>query len=134
MSTESRSTIFVLPVIALTVFTFGLVACGGGGGDAGGGDGASSELVAQGEKHYMQTCATCHGKDAEGLPNLGKGLLDNEFIQETSDAEMVEFLKKGRPASHPDNTRGVDMPPKGGNPALTEEDLRAITAYVRTLQ
>lgn len=134
MSTENRSTIFVLPVIALAVWGFGLVACGGSDGGAGGGDAASAEAIARGEKHYMQTCATCHGKDAEGLPNLGKGLLDNAFIQETSDAEMVEFLKKGRPASHPENTRGIDMPPKGGNPVLSEEDLRDIVAYVRTLQ
>ena len=133
MNKSNRNSIFVLPAIVLTLFTFGLVACGGGG-DTGGGDGASAELVAQGEKHYMQTCGTCHGKDAEGLPNLGKPLLDNEFIQESSDAEMVEFLKKGRPATHPENTRGVDMPPKGGNPALTEQDLQAIVAYVRTLQ
>ncbi|MDX1632298.1 MAG: cytochrome c [Thermoanaerobaculia bacterium] len=133
MRKNDRNQIFVLPAIALALFTFGLVACGGGGGGAGGDD-ASGEMVARGEKLYVQTCGTCHGKDAEGLPNLGKPLLDNEFIQEKSDAEMVEFLKKGRPATHPENTRGVDMPPKGGNPALTEEDLQAIVAYVRTLQ
>jgi hypothetical protein len=27
----------------------------------------------------------------------------------------------------------VDMPPKGGNPALTDSDLNDITAYIRTL-
>ena len=110
------------------------VACGGGGG--GGGDTAapSPELVAAGEKHFMSTCATCHGRDANGLPNLGKGLRGNAFVQESDDEELVAFLKTGRPSAHPLNTTGVDMPPRGGNPALSDEDLAAIVAYARTLQ
>jgi disulfide bond formation protein DsbB len=43
-------------------------------------------------------------------------------------------LKKGRPASDPANTTKVDMPPKGGNPALTDQDLADIVTYVRSLQ
>ena len=35
--------------------------------------------------------------------------------------------------SHPDNTSGVEMPPKGGNPGLTDEQLTDIIAYIRTL-
>lgn len=44
----------------------------------------------------------------------------SEFIKSQSDAQLVEFIKKGRPASDPANTTKVDMPPKGGNPALTD--------------
>ena len=50
-----------------------------------------------------------------------------------SDQELLDFIKTGRPISHPDNTTGVDMPPKGGNPALTDEQLTDIIAYIRTL-
>ena len=43
-------------------------------------------------------------------------------------------LKTGRSTSDPANTTGVDMPPKGGNPALTDQDLLDIIAYIRTLE
>ena len=107
-----------------------LAACGGGGG----GGAAGSAKVAAGEAHFKATCATCHGQDGHGMPKLGKDLHDNEFTQGLSDEEFVAFLKKGRPAWDPLNERGVDMPPRGGNPALTDEDLAEITAYVRTWQ
>ena len=46
---------------------------------------------------------------------------------------MLEFVKVGRPTGDPLNTTGVDMPPKGGNPALSEEDLYDIVAYIRAI-
>ena len=104
------------------------VACGGGGG------GASDDVVAQGHEEFKKTCATCHGQNAEGMPRLGKELYDNEFVKSQSDEQLVTFLKEGRSATHPDNTRGVDMPPKGGNPAITDEQLASIVAYMRSLQ
>jgi disulfide bond formation protein DsbB len=126
---QNRNTLFfLLPALVVLAWAGGLLACGGGGG------GEDAALTAAGEKHFMTTCATCHGKDAMGLPKLGKGLHDNEFVKANTDAELLAFLKTGRPASHPLNTTGVDMPPKGGNPALTEEDLKAIVAYVKTLK
>ena len=117
-----------LALLAVGATLGGLIACGGGGG------GPDAALVAEGEKHFMSTCATCHGRDAMGLPNLGKGLHGNEFVQSKSDRDLVAFLKTGRPAAHPLNTTGVDMPPKGGNPALSDENLEAIVAYLRTLE
>jgi mono/diheme cytochrome c family protein len=68
------------------------------------------------------------------MPNLGKDLTTSDFVKGKTNPEMVEFLKVGRPASDPLNTQGVDMPPKGGNPALTDADLLNIVAYVRTKQ
>ena len=104
------------------------VGCGGGGGsDAG-------DQVAQGQKLFRQTCATCHGMNGEGIERLGKTLIGNEFVALNSNSALVQFLVEGRPATHPDNTRGVDMPPRGGNPSLTDEDLAAIVAFVKTLQ
>jgi disulfide bond formation protein DsbB len=51
-----------------------------------------------------------------------------------SDGEFVEFVKNGRKITDPLNNTGVDMPPYGGNPALTEQDLFDIVAYVRSLE
>jgi disulfide bond formation protein DsbB len=82
---------------------------------------------------FRGTCATCHGANGEGMPRLGKDLRADAFVRGRSDAQLVEFLKEGRPANHPENLTRVDMPPRGGNPALTDEDLAAIVAYLRSL-
>ncbi len=106
-------------------------ACGGGGG--GGGSAAADPAVAGGKAIFDRVCATCHGKDAKGLPRLGKNLHDNEFTKSLSDQELVAFLKEGRPANHPLNETGVDMPPKGGDPSITDEKLADVVAFLRTL-
>jgi mono/diheme cytochrome c family protein len=111
-------------------------------GEAENGEGESGEEADEvaeagdpeaGKKEFA-TCAGCHGPDGKGLPNLGKDLHNNAFLAEMTDAEAVAFLKVGREATHPLNTTGVAMPPKGGNPALDDQDLANIVAYVRTLK
>jgi disulfide bond formation protein DsbB len=118
-----------LAVGLLAVAALVAVGCGGGGG---GGGTAADDKIARGEKLYQQTCATCHGADGHGMPKLGKDLHNNQFTIGLSDEEMLAFVVGGRPAYHPDNTQGVDMPPRGGNPALTDEDILAIIAFQRT--
>jgi disulfide bond formation protein DsbB len=71
--------------------------------------------------------------DAKGLPGLGKDLTLSEFVRDHTDQELIAFVKQGRPSSDPANTTGVDMPPKGGNPALNDTDIANIVAYLRTL-
>ena len=118
------------PFIAVAVAVGALLTagCGSGGGSA------SAEEVAQGQELFKATCASCHGPDAEGMPKLGKDLHNNPFVQGLDEAELTAFFKKGRPAWDPANERKVDMPPKGGNPALQDEDLRLIAVYVRSIQ
>ena len=57
----------------------------------------------------------------------------SEFIAGLSDEELIAFVKVGRRISDPLSTTGVDMPPKGGNPALTDEQLIDIIAFIRTI-
>ncbi|GAB4580561.1 MAG: hypothetical protein Fur0022_33030 [Anaerolineales bacterium] len=87
-----------------------------------------------GKAKFESTCIACHGVDGKGMPNLGKDLTTSEFVKTTSDLDLVAFITQGRPPGDPANTTGVDMPPKGGNPALTEDDLKNIVSYLRTLQ
>jgi disulfide bond formation protein DsbB len=89
---------------------------------------------AAGEALFQTTCFACHGTDATGLPGQGKDLTASTFPQGLSDGEFVEFVKNGRKITDPLNNTGVDMPPYGGNPALTEQDLFDIVAYVRSLE
>ena len=112
-----------------------LSACGGGGAAS---QPTQPPAIAgnpdAGKTKFESTCASCHGLDAKGLPNLGKDLTTSAFAKGLSDNKLVEFLTKGRSTSDPANTTGVDMPARGGNPALTETDLYDIVAYVRTLE
>ncbi|MBL8133201.1 MAG: c-type cytochrome [Anaerolineae bacterium] len=89
-------------------------------------------LVEQGRTLFT-LCAACHGADARGLPNLGKDLVISDFIYSQTDEQLVQFIITGRPIWDPLNTTGIDMPGKGGNPAMTTEDIQAIVAYIRTL-
>lgn len=88
----------------------------------------------KGKTFFSGTCASCHGPDAKGLPNLGKDLTTSAFAKGLEDDALYKFILKGRTAGDPANTTGVDMPPRGGNPALKEKDLYDIIAYVRTLE
>ncbi len=89
--------------------------------------------AAKGEADYNQYCVACHGPGAVGVDKLGKSWVKSQFIKSQTDDQMVAFIKTGRPASDPANTTGVDMPPKGGNPALTDQQLYDIVAYMRTV-
>ena len=126
--TRSNDTIALALIALFTVLAVVAAGCGGGGGETSGTPG-----VKEGKAIFDRLCATCHGKDANGLPRLGKGLRNNEFTKSQSDAELVEFMKLGRTATHPLNTTGVDMPPKGGDPTITDEDLQNVVAFLRTL-
>jgi mono/diheme cytochrome c family protein/heme/copper-type cytochrome/quinol oxidase subunit 3 len=87
-----------------------------------------------GRKLFFGTCASCHGFGGEGLPGQGKTLVGNEFVGQRDDAAMLGFLKIGRPPWDPLNTTKVQMPPRGGNPRLNDDDLRDIVAHLRTLK
>ena len=87
-----------------------------------------------GKELFGMSCIACHGPAGEGVPGLGKDMTTSEFIAGKTDSELVDFIKVGRDPSDPLNTTGVAMPPKGGNPAYTDEDLANIVSFVRTLQ
>lgn len=82
---------------------------------------------------FATTCAACHGPEGKGVQGLGKDMTASTFIAGLSDEELLAFVKTGRPISDPLNTTKVDMPPKGGNPALTDEQLQDIIAFIRTI-
>lgn len=135
--------LFMVAVLSLT-------ACGGGGAERlpQGSDGSDVAQAAppkeeptptpkgdpvEGQKLFTQTCSACHGPAGEGMPNLGKDMTSSEFIAGKSDDALLAFIKVGRDPSDPLNTTGVAMPPKGGNPALDDEDLQHIIAFIRSI-
>ncbi len=125
----------IIGVIALVA-----AACGGGDDDTGStgdDDGAATTMSAasaeDGQALFDATCTACHGEGGVGIEGLGKPLINNTFVAGLDDAGLIQFLKVGRGADDPENTTGVAMPAKGGNPALDDADLEAIVAYLRTL-
>lgn len=122
------------------------VSCGSDGQDSGGGGGATKPPAVSdngsngggggdadnGHELFNASCASCHGQDAQNPP-VGKDLAHSDFIRDSSFDDVMNVVLKGRPTSDALNTTGIDMPPKGGNPALSEDDVTDIVAYLKTL-
>jgi disulfide bond formation protein DsbB len=106
-----------------------LVACGGTG-DA---PSYSAEMISNGESLFKQTCFACHGPEGKGIPNLGKDLTTSAFVKDSTDGELLAYVLEGRPADDPANTTGIAMPPKGGFDFLSNDDIEAIIAFVRSI-
>ena len=83
---------------------------------------------------WARYCSACHGPDAKGLKGLGKDLTHNDFIKGMTDEQFLHYVNTGRSVDDPRNTTGIPMPPKGGNPALKDQEIMDIIAHVRTLQ
>ncbi len=95
---------------------------------------AAAGDAAVGKTLWMATCRSCHGVAGEGMPGQGKDIRGSEFVESQTDSQLVDFIKVGRMPFDPANTTGIQMPPKGGNPLLKDEDLMNIVAYIRTFE
>lgn len=135
----------MLLIVSLLVLVSVLAACGGGSEPAPAQPAAqpaaqqpAAQAVAAGDpvkgKEAFATCAGCHGPEGKGIEGLGKDMTSSEWIKSQTDEQLLAFIKVGRPASDPLNTTGVDMPPKGGNPALSDQQLLDIIAFIHSIQ
>lgn len=90
--------------------------------------GWAADDVARGEALYKETCMACHGAGGAGslpgVPDLTKA----SGSLAKPDAALFKNIKEGfqSPGSP------MAMPPKGGNPALTDEDIRIVIQYMRS--
>lgn len=82
---------------------------------------------------YVSMCSSCHGPNGEGMDGLGMPFTTSTFIRDSTDKEIVTMVKMGRPIWDAANTTGIDMPSKGGNPAMSDEELNEIIAYIRSI-
>jgi cytochrome c5 len=72
-----------------------------------------------GKTVYEKTCASCHATGVAGAPKVGDKAVWAEHFAEGTE-HLVQTAIKGKGA----------MPPKGGNPALSEEEVRAAVNYM----
>lgn len=78
-----------------------------------------------------QVCTACHGPNAQGLAGLGPNLTDATWINSDGSYDaIVNTITNGipTPREHP----GL-MPPKGGNPAITDQQVRELAAAIFVL-
>ncbi len=80
-----------------------------------------------GEKIYQQTCIACHGADGKGALPGAPNFADKSGPFSKPDSELLRNIIQGYqgPGSP------MAMPPKGGNPGLTRQDLRQVLVYMR---
>lgn len=80
---------------------------------------ATPEVLLAGEKVYTATCAACHTAAVMGAPKLG------------DKAQWAARLVKGSAGLYATANEGLKlMPPKGGNPALKDEEVTAAVDYM----
>lgn len=87
-----------------------------------------------GQQIFAETCFACHGPTGAGLPNLGLPLRTSPYVAAASDQQLIDFIKKGRMPTDPGAQGMVPMPPRAGNPTLTDAKLADVVAYLRQLQ
>lgn len=86
-----------------------------------------------GRDQFRASCAACHGQRGEGVDGVGLPLAGSAFVNSSTDQELTAMIKSGRPIWHADNQTGLDMPPKGGNPSLSDAQIEDIVKYIREL-
>jgi disulfide bond formation protein DsbB/mono/diheme cytochrome c family protein len=80
----------------------------------------------EGSRLFTQSCAGCHAPQGFGHVNIRSSWLAGK-----SDADIVAAIKKGRTATDPENFSKQAMPPYGGQPLLTEEQLIQLAQHLR---
>lgn len=90
------------------------------------------ESVEEGCGIFASTCSAWNGLDARGIPGLGKALVASVYAHGLNDEELLPLITTGRDTSDPANTTGIPMPPRGGNPSLTDDQLRSVIAFLRS--
>jgi len=76
-----------------------------------------------GQQIYQTTCVACHDAGIAGAPKLG------------DKSQWAKHIAKGADALYASAVNGVQgsagaMPPKGGNPALSDAEVRAAVDYM----
>ena len=80
---------------------------------------------------YGANCATCHGSALGG--GIGPSLNPIEKLPKISDpldpTFLIDIITNGRTAQ-PGDPRSTNMPAKGGNANLTDQDVKDLAAYI----
>ena len=92
------------------------------------GMGSSAAWGQNAKQLYEKNCATCHGASGKGDGPAAKAMKNkprdfSTALKGTSEADVVKFLKEGKP----------DLKPPHPKSKLTDEQLQEIAKYVKGL-
>ncbi len=87
----------------------------------------SVSLGLSGKEIYSQTCIACHGANGEGMVPGAPNFPSKNSPLSKSDDELVKNITNG--FQTPDSP--MAMPAKGGNSALTTQDIKNVLSYIR---
>ena len=80
-----------------------------------------------GADNYKSKCLMCHGVDGLAATNVGKAMKVTSFKDpaavKATDAQLFAAIKNGK---------GANMKPFAGK--LTDDQIKSVVAYIRTLQ
>jgi cytochrome c5 len=80
------------------------------------------------EALYGRTCIACHGANGKGaVPGVPDLTSAKGPLAVKSNAELVKSVLNGLQSPR----SPIAMPPKGGNPTLTDSDALALVEYMR---
>jgi len=82
-------------------------------------DEAAATSMADGKAIYEKTCFACHDTGVSGAPKLGDKAAWGGHLPEGID-HLIRIAIEGEGA----------MPPRGGNPDLSDEEIRAAVGYM----
>ena|SRR5579859_5525460 len=89
---------------------------------------------AKGETLFGPNCASCHGASATG--GVGASLNPIEVLPGTKDKAaaldfdyLIQTITNGR-KHQPGDPYQTDMPAKGGNPTLSDQDVKDLASYI----
>lgn len=93
---------------------------------------AATGFAADAATNWSESCAKCHGPEGKGDTKMGKklsiaDLTDPKVQAKFTDEEAFKAIKEGRT----DQSGKTTMKPAEG---LTDDDMKALVAYVRTLK
>ena len=98
--------------------------------------GVTTAMIAEGDSlFHAASCVRCHGADAKGAQN-GPSLMGPTFMHVNGTYEdFVRLIMSGVPAdSIKDKSHRFAMRPKGGGQTpLTDDQVKAVAAYVYSL-
>jgi len=83
----------------------------------------------EGKAVYQQTCVACHGEDGKGvLPGVPDFTIDESRLDKPDSILLKNMYQGMQSEGSP-----MAMPAKGGNSQLTENDLKNVLVYMRTV-
>lgn len=77
-----------------------------------------------GKTTYQGICVACHGSGIPNIPQLG------DVADWTARIEQGNEILYDRAINGYTGASGMPMPAKGGNPALTDEEVKAAVDYI----